>query len=153
MQKGAESAPFRFQSLLQVLFDPRNRFNYVIPIAKGRQAEVAFPAGAETGTGGADNVTFGQQLVEELPTGHAARCFQPDIGGVDAAIDCYPHFRKAFADDSGVLHVIIDGFFGLSPPFVRVDGSCCLLYRVGGTVKLGGGTAQPEFVETVTFSG
>ena len=72
----------------------------------------------------------------------AARGLEPDVGGVDAAVDGEAGFGEPFADDAGVLHVVVDDLLGLLPALVGVDRGGGLLHRVGGAVELGGGAAQ-----------
>ena len=74
-------------NLLQILLYPLHRLNHVLAMAEGRQPEVPFPARAEAAAGGADHVAFGQQLVEEVPAGHAARGLEPDVGDIHPAVD------------------------------------------------------------------
>ena len=148
-QRAPRRAP---SSLLQILLDPLHRLNHILAMAEGRQAEVPFPARAETDAGRADHVAFVQQLVEELPAGQVARGLEPDVRGIHAAEDRHAGFRQAFTDDAGVLHVIIDDLLGLLPPLVGVDRSGGALDRVGGAVELGGGAAQPELVEAVLLA-
>src|SRR6185369_13574534 len=130
--------------LLQILLYPLHRLYHILAMAEGRQAEEPFAARAEAGAGGADHVAFVQQLVEEVPAGHAARGLEPDVGGIHPAVAGYAGCGEPFADDAGVLHVVVDDLLGLLPPLVAVDRSGGALDRVGGAVELGGGAAEPE---------
>ncbi len=121
-------------------------------MTEGRQPEVPFPARAETAAGGADHVAFGQQLVEKVPAGHAARGLEPDVRSIHAAKAGDTRCGQAFTDDAGILHVIIDDLPGLLPPLFGVDRGGGALDRVGGAVELGGGAAQPQFVEVVLLT-
>ena len=48
------------------------------------------PLGPKPRAGGADHVAFVQELVEEFPGGQSRRGLEPDVGGVDAAVDGEP---------------------------------------------------------------
>ena len=67
-------------------------------VAEGCQAEVAFTAGTEADTGGADDLHLLQQMIEEIPGGHAAGCFEPDVGRMHASVDGQPRFLQALPD-------------------------------------------------------
>lgn len=116
-------------------------------MTKCRKPEVSFPTRPEAGAGGADHVAFVEQLIEEVPAGHAAGGLEPDVGGIDAAENGDTGFLQTFTDDAGVLHVVVDDLLGLLPAFIAVNCSSSPLYRIGSTIELGGGAAQPEAIE------
>ena len=59
--------------LLQILLYPLPRLNHILAMAEGRQPEVPFAAGAETGTGRADHVAVIDGFVEERKKHVSAR--------------------------------------------------------------------------------
>ena len=71
--------------LAPLLPNPGNRSFNICAVAEGGEAKVAFATRTEAAAGGADDKTLVEQLVEEIPTGHAFGGLQPDVGGVDAA--------------------------------------------------------------------
>ena len=104
------------QSDMQFILDAFHSPQRVFTVTKGGETEVAFAAGAKAGTRGAHDVDFGQKFVEEIPGRHVVRCFEPDIGGVDATVGFDTSRLQAFADDTGVFHVVGNGFFDLFWP-------------------------------------
>src|ERR1039457_453699 len=149
LRSQGEKEPF---PLLQVFLDAFHRLYDILPMPKRRQPEVPFAAVAKARAGRPDDVALGEELVEEVPAGHPARRLEPDVRGIYAAVAGDTHSGQTFADDAGVLHVVVDDLFGLLPPLVGVNRGGGLLHRVGGAVELGGGAAQPQFVEAVALA-
>ena len=74
-----------FLSLFLQRLDPIQRCDGVLVASESCQTEVMLTAGSETGSGRTYHVDIFQQIIEELPAGHAVGRFQPDIGSVHTA--------------------------------------------------------------------
>ena len=101
---------------------------------------------------GDDHVGIGEQSVEEAPRVFAIGSGNPDVGGVFAAIDSEPEEGEAFANELGILHVVLNGCLHLLLSFLRINGFGSALRNVGGTVELAALATVPEGIERSAVS-
>ena len=73
--------------------------------------------------------------------------FEPDVRGVLAAGIPDPQFVQRIGNHLGVVTVIVDVMFYLFLSFGREHRSSAALNDIRHAVKLGGLTAQPQFIE------
>src|SRR5262245_50787679 len=90
------------------LSEPADGLFDVLAAVERAQAEVAFAAGSEAAARSADEVGLREQAVEEIPARFVAGGLDPDVGGVDAAVDLDSRCLQSFADQPGILEIIVD---------------------------------------------
>ena len=128
------------------LLDTLDGAQRVFAVAEGREAEIAFATGTETGTRRANDVDLLQQEVEEVPGFHVVRRLEPDIRGVDAAVDLETGLGQTLPNDAGILEVVADELLDLFLAFFRIDGCGTALDNVCRTIEFRRVAAVPELV-------
>ena len=132
---------------LKGLDDPLDGLFRVLPGVEGSQPEVTLAADAESGAGRSDDPRLLKEQVEKLPRGEAARRFQPNVRGVDPAVNLEARRGKPFADDPRVILIIGDVLFHLGHALFGINGLGGALHHIGDAVHLRGLPAAPELVE------
>ncbi len=88
-----------------------------------------------------------KELIKEVPGANTIRSLGPNIWSIVAAETSKAQARQAIADDSGVLHIVIDDCLTLTPPLGRQCGRPTILHDVGGTIEKRALPAVPKGIQ------
>ncbi len=116
-KRSARDCTPRKPSYPKKLPHPPHRLDGVIGAAERGEAEIALAAWAEPDARGSNHLRVLEQIIEELPTAHAARALHPHVRRVHAA--AVPHARRVerLRDDPRVGLVHLDVALDLTAPF------------------------------------